>query len=295
MKEDKKDIFSKKKKKKMSKKLKGIIITSILAFSTVALWQGLTVKMYTVSSDKLTAPMRIMALTDLHSTIYGDKQKNLIKQIREYNPDVIVLVGDIAVDDVPHKGTELLLSAIGREYPCYYVTGNHEFMSGEAAYIKEMIGSYGVTILEGNSTIIEVGGQKIRIAGVDDPEGFDGYKYYKDEITAEWREQFDNCSKENGDEIYSVLLSHRPELTDIYKNSSFDLVIAGHAHGGQVRIPGLVNGLYAPNQGLFPKYAGGLYELGNTTMVVSRGLCRNLIPRVFNRPEIVVIDLLPLE
>lgn len=293
MREDKKEIV--KRKKKIPKTIKVSIIIGFLVLSTVALWQGLTVKQYSVSSNKIKSPISIMAITDLHSTIYGNKQEKLIDKIRENNPDVIVLVGDIAVDDVPHKGTELLLSAIAREYPCYYVTGNHEFMSGEVTYIKEMIQSYGVTILEGISSIVEVGGQQIRLSGVDDPYGFLGSEYYEDGITDEWLEQFNNGNEKTGDGIYSVLLSHRPELTEIYKNSGFDLVIAGHAHGGQVRIPGILNGLLAPNQGLFPKYAGGLYELNDTTLVVSRGLCRNILPRVFNPPEIVVINLEPLK
>lgn len=291
MREDSKDKVNKKKKIPITVKV-GIVI-GVLVFCTMALWQGLTVKKYTVSSDKIKSSVKILAITDLHSTIYGNKQKKLIDKIQECNPDVIVLVGDIAVDDVPHKGTELLLSAIAREYPCYYVTGNHEFVSGEVTYIKEMIQSYGVTILEGDSSIIEVGGQQIRFAGVDDPDGFYGSEYFEDGISNGWNEQFNNCNEVTGDGIYSVLLSHRPELTEIYKNSGFDLVIAGHAHGGQVRIPGILNGLLAPNQGFFPKYAGGLYELDNTTMVVSRGLCRNIIPRVFNPPEIVVIDVVP--
>lgn len=295
MKKENKVTVNKKRRRKISKPMKILIIIITLIFCTIALWQGITVKIYKITTDKLKSSVRIMALTDLHSTIYGKKQKKLIKKIREYNPDVIVLVGDIAVDNKPHEGTELLLSDIAKEYPCYYVTGNHEFKSGEVTYIKEMIGGYGVTILEGNTALIDVNGQKIQLAGVDDPNGFDGSYYYEDGITDEWREQLAHCKEELTDGIYSILLSHRPELIEIYRNSGFDLVIAGHAHGGQVRIPGMVNGLYAPNQGLFPKYAGGLYELGDTTMIVSRGLCRNIIPRVFNPPEIVVIDLEPME
>ena len=294
MRKDNEDRINMKKKKKIPNTAKGVIILSVLVFGIVALWQGLTVKRYTVSSDKIKSSVKILAITDLHSTIYGNKQKKLIDKIQDYNPDVIVLVGDIAVDDVPHKGTELLLAGIAGEYPCYYVTGNHEYMSGEVTYIKDMIQSYGVTILEGNSSILEVNGQQIRFAGVDDPDGFSGSEYFTGGITNEWMEQFNKCAIDTGDGIYSVLLSHRPELTELYKKSGFDLVISGHAHGGQVRIPGILNGLLAPNQGFFPKYAGGLYKLDDTTMIVSRGLCRNLIPRVFNPPEIVVINLEPL-
>lgn len=295
MKEEKRETANKKGKRKITKTMKILIIIIILLFCTAALWQGISVKRYRLTSGKLKSSVRIMALTDLHSTIYGKKQKKLIKKIREYDPDAIVLVGDIAVDNEPHVGTELLLSVIAKEYPCFYVTGNHEFRSGEVTYIKEMIGGYGVTILAGSTALIDVNGQKIQLAGVDDPNGFNGPYYYEDKITDEWREQLDRCKEQLTDGIYSILLSHRPELTEIYRDSGFDLVISGHAHGGQIRIPGMVNGLYAPNQGLFPKYAGGLYELGDTTMIVSRGLCRNIIPRVFNPPEVVVIDLEPLK
>ena len=95
-----------------------------------------------------------------------------------------------------------------------------------------------------------------------------------------------------GTEIFTVLLSHRPELFEIYQKYEFDLVLSGHAHGGQWRIPGLLNGLFAPNQGLFPKYAGGRYDYAGGTMIVSRGLAREStkVPRIFNRPELVVVD-----
>ena len=108
-------------------------------------------------------------------------------------------------------------------------------------------------------------------------------------------EQFRACQALTGDSRYTVLLSHRPERTECYRDSGFDLVVSGHAHGGQVRLPGMINGLFAPHQGAFPDYAGGLYALGSTTLVVSRGLCRNLLPRVFNPPELVALDLLPAE
>jgi len=108
-----------------------------------------------------------------------------------------------------------------------------------------------------------------------------------------WQEQFDACKAEVGDGIYSILLSHRPELTEKYKDSGFDLVVAGHAHGGQVRIPGIINGLLAPNQGYFPKYAGGRYDMGETVMIVNRGLQKDSIPRVFNPPDLVIVSLKP--
>ncbi len=272
----------------------GIAAAVLAVLCVTALWQGLTVKVYTETTDKVSSPIRMVVLTDLHSTFFGYEQETLIKAIRKQKPDVILLVGDIADDETPHDGTKQLLSVIGTEYPCYYVSGNHEYWSGEVDLIKGMIRSYGVTVLEGDSKVIQIGNQKLRFCGVDDPERFSP-KYFVDNGSAKsWQAQLDSCKAEAGDDTFSILLSHRPELTEKYRDSGFDLVLAGHAHGGQVRIPGLLNGLYAPNQGSFPKYAGGRYELGNTTMIVSRGLSKARIPRVFNPPELVVVNLEPM-
>ncbi|MPM95319.1 hypothetical protein SDC9_142473 [bioreactor metagenome] len=282
---------------KTNKKMKfykicGFVVAVLSVLCVVVLWQGLTVHLYTETTDKVEKTIRIAVLTDLHDTFYGKKQKRLIKSIQKQKPDIVVLVGDIADDNRSHDGTEQLLSAIGKQYPCYYVSGNHEYLSGKIDEIKEMIRSCGVTVLEGNAEILNVNGQKIRLCGVDDLYRFI-YKYSNSDRSGSWQEQLDACKAETGDDVYSVLLSHRPELAEKYRNSGFDLVIAGHAHGGQVRIPWLLKGLIAPNQGWFPKYTSGIYVLGTTDMLVSRGLCKNKRPRVFNPPELVVVDIEP--
>jgi len=281
-------------KTKKKKKITWIIIATVLAGICVsAFWQGLTVKVYTETTEKVSSPIRMAVITDLHSTFYGDKQKALINVIHKQNPDVILLVGDIADDEMPHDGTKQLLSVIGTEYPCFYVAGNHEYWSCEVDSIKEMIRSYGVTVLEGDTELIQLGNQQLRLCGVDDPDRFSPTYFVDNGSAKSWQEQLDACKAEANDNIYSVLLSHRPELAEEYRDSGFDLVLAGHAHGGQVRIPGILNGLYAPNQGSFPKYAGGRYELGETTMIVSRGLSIGRIPRVFNPPELVIVSVEP--
>lgn len=284
------------KRKNMWKAGAGVLF---LCFLFTAFRKDLAIRYYTESSDKLQKPVRLVLLTDLHSTLYGKEQEELIFAVRSQNPDVILLGGDIADDQVPHEGTELLLRAIGREYPCFYVSGNHEYWSQEAEEIKRMIAFYGVTVLESDSFLLDLAGQQIRICGVDDPD-FYGQRYgLVPEGMARWENQLQRCRDTLEEGQYSVLLCHRPELTGYYthteetKEPGFDLVTAGHAHGGQVRIPGILNGLLAPNQGWFPKYAGGRYELGDTVMIVSRGLCRNILPRIFNRPELVVIDAVP--
>lgn len=272
-----------------------LTITLLLAgLVMAALWEGLTVETYTLRTEKLTAPVRLAVLADLHSTVFGDKQEKLIALLRSQSPDAVLIPGDVVDDEKPFTGAQELLSVIGKEYPCYYVSGNHEYWTGRISEIKAMLTAYGVTVLEGSGSLLRVQGQTLRICGVDDPDGFESLSYITDHRESDtWQGQFDACHSMTGDGLYTVLLSHRPELYETFRNSGFDLVLSGHAHGGQVRIPLLMNGLFAPNQGYFPKYAGGAYPLGSTTMIVSRGLTKNKLPRVFNPPELVIVTLVP--
>ena len=265
----------------------------LAALAVWALWTGLAVRTYTLETAKLDQPVRLLLLTDLHSTVHGREQQALIDLVRAQAPDAVLLAGDIADDEVPHRGTELLLEAVAGKYPCFYVTGNHEFWAEGTEEILEMFRRYGVTVLAGTWSDLTVRGQTIRIFGVDDPEGFEAAP--GEAVPAGWLEQWETCRSGLEEGTFSVLLSHRPELTEHYRGSGFDLVVSGHAHGGQVRIPLLLNGLYAPNQGFFPQYAGGLYDLDGTALAVSRGLSISRLPRVFNPPEAVVIDLVPAE
>ena len=263
----------------------------LAALAVWALWTGLVVRTYTLETAKLDQPVRLLLLTDLHSTVHGRDQRALIDLVRAQAPDAVLLSGDIADDEVPHRGTELLLEAVAGKYPCFYVTGNHEFWAEGTEEILEMFRRYGVTVLAGTWSDLTVRGQTIRIFGVDDPEGFEAAP--GEAVPAGWLEQWETCRAGLEEGTFSVLLSHRPELTELYRGSGFDLVVSGHAHGGQVRVPLLLNGLYAPNQGFFPQYAGGLYDLDGTALAVSRGLSISRLPRVFNPPEAVVIDLVP--
>ena len=266
----------------------GVVLAALAVW---ALWTGLVVRTYTLETAKLDQPVRLLLLTDLHSTVHGREQQALIDLVRAQAPDAVLLSGDIADDEVPHRGTELLLEAVAGKYPCFYVTGNHEFWAEGTEEILEMFRRYGVTVLAGTWSDLTVRGQTIRIFGVDDPEGFEAAP--GEAVPAGWLEQWETCRAGLEEGTFSVLLSHRPELTELYRGSGFDLVVSGHAHGGQVRVPLLLNGLYAPNQGFFPQYAGGLYDLDGTALAVSRGLSISRLPRVFNPPEAVVIDLVP--
>lgn len=260
----------------------------LTAAGAVALRENLAVKHYEITSDKIISPTKLAVITDLHSTLYGKKQEKLISAVRKEQPDAVLFVGDIVDDRMPEYGAKRLFAGLCKEFPCYYVTGNHEFRSGEIGVIKKMIRSYGIAVLEGDAAALTVGAQRLLIAGVDDPAGF------SKSDSAGWNKQLHRCieAAENDAEAYRILLCHRPERTEIYAKCGFELILCGHAHGGQVRVPFLINGLYAPNQGFFPKYAGGCYRLENgVSMIVSRGLCRNELPRVFNPPELVIVDL----
>lgn len=263
-----------------------LIIISIFAFDI-----RLKLQSYSINSPKIKSNFNIVLVTDLHSCKYGNKQSELISAVKSQKPSAILLGGDICDDIMPNINTEHLLTGIKDICPIYYVTGNHEYWSDDLDGILDLFQNYGVTILNGTNSILDIADTKINICGVSDP-----CISTHTSSSETFHTQINKVSTTVKPEEFCILLSHRPELVDIYKQYNFDLVLSGHAHGGQWRIPGILNGLYAPNQGLFPKYAGGEYILSDTTtMIVSRGLARETtrIPRIFNRPELVTINFSP--
>lgn len=259
-----------------NKRITFIAIGWLMILAVVSCDVGIAVPRYEIVTGKASEPVRIVLLTDFHSSSYGENQQVLVSAVNAQNPDIVLLCGDIAEEVRSHRHTEELLPQLSEKYPCFYVTGNHEERSGESDNIKEIVRSCGVTVLEGDFTDIN----GIRICGVDNSPSAG---------------QLDNCINSTGNDVFTVFMSHRPDRVDLYSGNGFDLVVSGHAHGGQIIIPGILNGVYAPNQGFFPEYAGGSYILsdGCTEMIVSRGLCKNILPRVFNKPEVVVIDIVP--
>ena len=243
----------------------------------------ISVKKYEITTEKISSALRVVVVTDLHSCYYGENQEDLLGRINELKPDLILLGGDIVDDVLPRKNSLIFLEAIGKVYPCFYVSGNHELRSGKLDEIKTIIRNFNIAVLEGDTKRIVLKEQTIQICGIDDFEiGESIHKL-----------QLEQINQERDRSIYTILIDHRPEHISKYINDEFDLIVSGHAHGGQWRLPGLLNGLYAPNQGLFPKYAGGLYSYDKTLHVVSRGLAKEStrIPRLFNPPELVVVDI----
>lgn len=272
------------------KRIFTLILFCILLLFLFAFDTRLKIRYYTVRTEKMGESVRIVLVTDLHSCKYGREEEKLIAAIEEQKPDMVLLGGDICDDKIPNDNTEALLKGIADSYPCYYVTGNHEYWSNRIDKILDLFQSYGVTVLSGTSDIIKIRSQSLNICGISDP---DIIRYTDSPIGA--REQLQALEHVPDNGLYTILLAHRPEWIDTYAEYDFDLVLSGHAHGGQWRLPGIINGVFAPDQGMFPKYAGGRYISGDMTMIVSRGLAREStpIPRIFNRPELVVVDLEP--
>lgn len=265
-----------------------IALLSILLVLVIVLVMGMNDSMkivsYTVETQTQGDCVRIVLITDLHSCKYGDGQIDLINAVDGQKPDIVLLGGDIFDDHIPFENAEIFVRDIARKYPCFYVSGNHEYWSGNADEIKQIVRDAGATVLEGECRTVRVGSRAVNICGVDDPT-----EIGEEAMLGQLGQALSNVDKE----AFTVLLSHRPELIDKYLNYDVDLVLAGHAHGGQWRIPGILNGLYAPDQGFFPEYAGGRYDFDSATMIVSRGLAHETtrIPRFFNHRELVVIDL----
>lgn len=261
-----------------------IIVLALLAFDV-----RLKIVQYTITSEKIKKTMRIALVTDLHSCIYGTAQKTLIDAVDREKPDMILLGGDIFDDEIPDDNTKIFLSAIAKKYPCYYVTGNHEYWSMRVHEMLDWLRANGIEDIGGKTIQTNVNGNDICLSGLNDPDEA-RYTGEGDGMKVE----LGRAMNERDDTAFTMLLTHRPSFVNLYKDAGFDLVLAGHAHGGQWRIPGVLNGVFAPDEGFFPKYAGGFYHFDNGgEMIVSRGLAREStrVPRIFNRPELVIVDL----
>ena len=182
---------------------------------------GLTVRSYTEHTHKITRPLRAALITDLHSTTYGPCQEILLEAIRRQCPDLILMSGDIADHKVPIDGTLLLLEGLKAGYPCFYVSGNHEQWTGEMPALCKMFTEHGVTVLSGTTARLTLGNQALVIGGVDDPHAYTN-SHHAVRLDRRWKEQFWRCCSHTDDHIYSILLSHRPELTKYYRDSGFD-------------------------------------------------------------------------
>jgi predicted MPP superfamily phosphohydrolase len=249
--------------------------------------RALEVNTWTVSGSKLPdafSGFRIVQVSDLHNTEFGSDNQKLLSLLADTDPDIIVITGDLIDSRRTDVDIALRFAASAMEIaPVYYVTGNHESrLETEFSQLETGLKAAGVTVLRNESVILEQDGQQIQLLGMDD------ITFYSENAEHQFSE---NLKALKDDELYTVLLSHKPNLLPLYAEAGMDMVFSGYAHGGQFRMP-WIGGILAPDQGFFPKYDSGLYTLEETSLMVSRGLGNSLFPfRVNNPPEIVVVQL----
>lgn len=269
------------------------IIIYVVALIILLVWihyenNELIIRNISINSDKLPRKFsgcKILHISDLHIIKINLKHKKLIKSIKKEIPDFIVISGDIVDRRIYKEETTLcFIKEIVNIAPTYFVTGNHEVKSDNLKALVRKLKELGVRVLNGDKVELNINGDKINIFGIDDYSNFKNEKEYVKELK-QLANKLDN-------KIFNILLSHRPDKFKTYCYFNFDLIFSGHAHGGQVRLP-LIGGIFAPNQGVFPRYTEGVYESGKSTMIVSRGLGNTSVApiRIFNKPELVVVTL----
>lgn len=233
---------------------------------------------------------RIAQISDLHDAELGKDHSKLLAALRRVQPDMIAITGDILDANRMDMEKSLSFAKQAAEIaPTYYVNGNHEALLDKADYAR-LVGQmyeYGITVLEDEAVAIERGEANIALIGLNDIGHLEA-GCVDEKITAMQAALERLLSQNSG---FSIVLSHRPELIDTYAQTNADMVFSGHAHGGQFRLP-WIGGLFAPGQGPLPQYDAGLYQVGKTALVVSRGIGNSSFPfRFNNRPELVVVEL----
>ena len=261
-----------------------ILIAALIAWAAIDS-RNIDVTRFTVSgAPEAFSGFKIVQISDLHNAEFGTDNQKLIDILKSEAPDAIVITGDLI--DARRTNTEIAESFARRCMEiadCYYVPGNHEARLGGTydAFESALIAD-GVNVLRNGSVRIRKEMDAIRIIGVDDP----AFAKASDAIT-----NLDAALEALSSDDFTILLAHRSELIDEYSKWGIDLVLSGHAHGGQIRLPG-IGGLYAPGQGFFPRYTSGKYTVGDTEMIVSRGIGNSAFPlRVNDRPEVVIVTL----
>lgn len=271
----------------MKKKYTVTILIGLILLISLLHWGNTSISIteHTISNAKIPAAfsnVRIVQVSDVHNDSFGMEQRILLERLEECKPDLIVITGDLIDSSRTHvdPAMDFIEGAI-KMAPVYYVPGNHEARVPEDYHeLKTRMESVGVQVLENRSIAIKRGEEFIYLMGVMDPLFTEGVN-----MEGNLRAIDTDGSR------FRVLLSHRPEYFSLYVEANQDLVLTGHAHGGQIRVP-FLGGLLAPGQGLLPTYTEGLYTEGETTMGVSRGIGNSLFPlRVNNRPELVVYTL----
>lgn len=239
---------------------------------------------YSVAAKGIHSPVKIAFLSDLH----GEDYDECLDEVKKFAPHLVIFGGDAIDERIPWRVGLDALKTFSRLFPSYYVPGNHEVETNRYDLVKRAAKATGIHLLDGKKVLLNIAGNKLLLCGVEDPLCGEKAHAVQMKKAAQAAEGFGGCS---------ILITHRPERVAEYRGTVFDLVLTGHAHGGQWRFPFLKDGFLAPDAGLLPKYTGGLYDLEGTILLVSRGIAvRNTcVPRIGNPPEVSMITLVPKE
>ena len=274
---------------KRQRKKRGLAALIIIAALCLAGWLAvrdsaghLELTQYTVENPKLPqsfSGFKIVQLSDFHG---AENVRDIVEMVREQKPDIIALTGDFITDEGDLSAVKSLVSNITDIAPVYFISGNHDFASGKIAELSDFLSAAGVKYLKNECVELKRGDERIILAGVEDPNSWADLEP-PDEFLQKVRAEYPDD--------YIVLLGHRNYWMQQYPTLPVQLILCGHAHGGIVRIPG-VGGLLGTDRTLFPDYDSGMFDNGSYTMIVSRGIGNSIsIPRIFNRPEIVSVEL----
>ena len=271
-----------------------IIITIVNIFKT-----EIDITEYIISNKKISDnfnDFKIVQLSDFHSSGYKDTTDEIIEKVKEIDPDIIVMTGDMIDWKVENiENVEKLISSLVDVAPIFHIDGNHEHLSEilvEGRYIAfiEWMKSLGVTIIKNGYVELVKGDEVINLYGIDLPlDGATGLYVNKYQLEKNYVEK---TLPESDGEKFNILLAHTPIFIKQYSQWGADLALAGHMHGGIVRIPFTNIGLLSPGRTILPRYAAGKFKVDDTTMIVNRGIGTSSFKlRLFNNPEISVITL----
>lgn len=272
-----------------------ILLIALLTVYVIRESSGFVTSDYTLQSSKLPCDLKIALLTDLHNKDYGDANEPLIRAIDAFSPDIVCFSGDMVTSgwDVSfdYKKTLRFMEKLSKKYPVYYGLGNHEQYFNEDRErfptqfdaLREAVTSMGIQFLDNDHVVLKEYNTVIYGLNL-------AYEYYRKVKTKHLEAGLvPKLLGEVDQERFSILLAHNPEHFQDYAAWNVDLVLAGHVHGGVVRLPG-IGGIVSPGVKFFPKYDQGLFHEGKTTMLLSRGIGTHSIPiRINNKAEIVCL------
>ena len=276
-----------------------ICIALIFIGILICFIKKIDVTKYAISNEKIPEEFngfKIVQLSDFHSKGYRNTTEDIISKVKDINPDIIVMTGDMVSWDMEDiDEVKVLIKSLVELYPIYYIDGNHEHLAeilrpGKYVAFIEFMKELGVTTIKNDYIEIYKGDKSINLYGINLPlDGATGLYVKKFQLEKNYVEK---TLPEVDKDKFNILLAHTPTFIKQYSQWGADLVLCGHMHGGIVRIPFTNIGLLSPERTIFPKYAAGKFKVNGSIMIVNRGIGGSSFDlRLFNNPEITVITL----